>query len=169
VKFYLINPRYKQNNLNQGPRNPQYVTIMKPDILLTNIGQIASIAGHSEKPKKGEELGEVSIIENGAIAIAEGIIIGVGTTDDVLAQVTQEPELPPIEFPNMLATPGFIDSHTHLAFGGSRENDFAMKLQGKTYLEILDAGGGILNTLRTTRKASQDELCSNAFSYASDM
>ena len=155
MKFYLINPRYKQNNLNQDPRNPQHVTIMKPDILLTNIGQVATVAGHSEKPKKEEELGEVSIIENGSIAIADGVIIGVGTTSEVLAQVTQMPELPPIEFPNMLATPGFIDSHTHLAFGGSRENDFAMKLQGKTYLEILEAGGGILNTLRSTRKATQ--------------
>ncbi|MGY5860193.1 MAG: imidazolonepropionase, partial [Candidatus Thorarchaeota archaeon] len=142
---------------------------MKPDILLTNIGQVATLTNHSEKPKKGEELRELSIIENGAIAIADGVIIGVGSTSEILAQVTQMPELPPIEFPNMLATPGFIDSHTHLAFGGSRENDFAMKLQGKTYLEILEVGGGILNTLRSTRKASQGELCSNAFSYASDM
>jgi imidazolonepropionase len=142
---------------------------MKPDLLLTNIGQVATVAGHSEKPKKGDELKEVSLIENGAIAIADGKIICVGTTDDVLAQITQMSELPPIEFPNMLATPGFIDSHTHLAFGGSRENDFAMKLQGKTYLEILEAGGGILNTLKSTRKATQGELCSNAFSYATDM
>jgi len=142
---------------------------MKPDILLTNIGQIATVAGHSDIPKKGEELGEVSIIKNGAIAIANGAIIDVGPTNEVLAQITRMPELPPIEFPNMLAIPGLIDSHTHLAFGGSRENDFAMKLQGKTYLEILEAGGGILNTLRSTRKATQSELCSNAFSYAESM
>jgi len=142
---------------------------MKPDILLTGIGQIATVAGHSERPKRGAELKEVSIIENGSIAITEGKIVSVGTTDDVLSQITKMPELPSIEFPNMLAIPGFIDSHTHLAFGGSRENDFAMKLQGKTYLEILEAGGGILNTLRTTRKATQEELCSNAFSYAESM
>ena len=142
---------------------------MKPDILLTNIGQLATLAGNSERPKTGEDLGNLDIIENGAIAIKDGTIIAVGTTDDVMAQVTEEPDLPPIEFPNMLATPGFIDSHTHLAFGGSRENDFAMKLEGKMYLEILEAGGGILNTLRSTRKATQSELCSNAFSYASDM
>ena len=140
------------------------MTIMKPDILFANIGQIATVAGHSDTPKKGEKLKELSIIENGAIAIAEGVIIGVGTTDEIMAQITQMPELPPIEFPNMLATPGFVDSHTHLTFGGSRENDFAMKLQGKTYLEILQAGGGILNTLKSTRKATQNELCSNSFS-----
>jgi imidazolonepropionase len=142
---------------------------MKPDILLTGIGQIATVAGHSEKPKRGEDLQEVSIIENGAIAIANGKIINVGTTDEVLSQITETPELPSIDFPNMLAVPGFIDSHTHLAFGGSRENDFAMKLRGKTYLEILEAGGGILNTLRTTRDATQEELTNNAFSYAESM
>ena len=138
-------------------------------MLLINIGQIATVAGHSETPKTGDDLGKVSIIEKGAIAIAEGTIIAIGTTDEVISQITVMPELPPIDFPNMLATPGFIDSHTHLAFGGSRENDFAMKLEGKTYLQILDAGGGILNTLRSTRKATQGELCSNAFSYAESM
>ncbi len=142
---------------------------MKPDLLLTNIGQVATLAGHSETPKTGEQMNEVSIIENGAIAIKDGRILAVGSTKDVLSQVSEEPELPAIEFPGMLATPGFIDSHTHLTFGGSRENDFAMKLAGKSYLEILEAGGGILNTLRSTRAASPNELVKNAFSYAESM
>ena len=142
---------------------------MKPDLLLTNIGQIASLAGHSKEPKTRDQMNDVSIIENGAIAIKDGKVIAVGHTKDVLAQLDEEPELPAIEFPEMLATPGFIDSHTHLTFGGSRENDFAMKLAGRTYLEILEAGGGILNTLRSTRAANQSELVSNAFSYAESM
>ncbi|MFW9832396.1 MAG: imidazolonepropionase [Candidatus Thorarchaeota archaeon] len=142
---------------------------MKPDLLLTDIGQIATLAGHSENPKIGSQMNDVSIIENGAIAIKDGKIMAVGPTKEVLSQVTEEPKLPAIEFPGMLATPGFIDSHTHLAFGGSRENDFAMKLAGKSYLEILEAGGGILNTLRSTRKATPDELVSNAFSYGEGM
>jgi imidazolonepropionase len=142
---------------------------MKPDLLLTNIGQVATLSGHSETPKTGAQLNEVSIIENGAIAVQDDKIIAVGPTKEVLSQMTEEPKLPAIEFPGMLAIPGFIDSHTHLAFGGSRENDFTMKLAGKSYLEILEAGGGILNTLRSTRAASQDELVSNAFSYAESM
>lgn len=142
---------------------------MKPDILLTNIGQLATLKGHSDKPKRGEELNELSIIEDGAIAIDGGIIIAVGTTEEVTSQITGLRDLPTIEFPGMLATPGFIDSHTHLAFGGSREKDFALKLAGKTYLEILREGGGILNTLKSTRAASREELCSNAFSYAESM
>ncbi|MGD9395261.1 MAG: imidazolonepropionase [Candidatus Thorarchaeota archaeon] len=142
---------------------------MKPDLLLTNIGQVATLAGHIDTPKTGTQMSEVSIIENGAIAVKEGKIIAVGPTKEILSQVTEEPKLPAIEFPGMLATPGFIDSHTHLTFGGSRENDFAMKLAGKSYLEILEAGGGILNTLRSTRSASEKELVRNAFSYAEGM
>ncbi len=142
---------------------------MKPDMLLTNIGQVATLEGNSEHPKTGADLGELSIIESGAIAMKDGIITAVGPTAEVLAHITEMPDLPPIEFPNMLATPGFVDSHTHLVFGGSRENDFAMKLAGKTYMEILDAGGGILSTLRATRAATQKQLTSNAFSYATGM
>jgi imidazolonepropionase len=142
---------------------------MKPDILLTNIGQVATLKGHSEKPKTGEEMNEVSVIENGAIAIKDGKIAAVGPTSVIISEISEDPDLPSIEFPGMLAVPGFIDSHTHLVFGGSRENDFAMKLAGKSYLEILESGGGILNTLRYTREASQEELVSNGFSYAEGM
>lgn len=142
---------------------------MKPDILLTNIGQLATLAGNSDRPKTGENMMNLSIIENGAVAIKDGQIVSVGTTEDVLSQIPEDPVFPHIELPDMLALPGFIDSHTHLAFGGSRENDFAMKLLGKTYMEILEAGGGILNTLRATRAASQETLASNAFSIAERM
>jgi len=86
---------------------------MKPDILLMNIGQVATLQGHSNSPKTGEDMKELSIIEGGAIAIKEGIITAVGTTAEVLAHITEMPDLPPLEFPKMLATPGFIDSHTH--------------------------------------------------------
>jgi imidazolonepropionase len=142
---------------------------MKPDLLLTNIGQVATLSGHSESPKTGEDMKELSIIESGAIAIKDGTIVDVGSTTEVLAHTTEMPDLPPLEFPGMLAIPGFVDSHTHLVFGGSRENDFAMKLAGKTYLEILSAGGGILNTLRSTRSCSQEQLVKGAFSYAQSM
>ncbi|MGD9382026.1 MAG: imidazolonepropionase [Candidatus Thorarchaeota archaeon] len=142
---------------------------MKPDIVLSHIGQLATLAGHSDAPKTGQSLQELSIIEDGAVAIKDGRIVSVGMTNEVMSSLSEEPVLPPIEFPNMLAIPGFVDSHTHLVFGGSRENDFAMKLAGKGYMEILEGGGGILSTLKATRLATQDELRSNAFSYAESM
>ncbi len=142
---------------------------MKPDMLLTHIGQLATLAGNSDHPKTGDELGNLAIIENGAIAIKDGMILAVGTTKDIISQIDEEPVLPAIEFPGMFAMPGLVDSHTHLIFGGSRENDFAMKLAGKTYMEILEAGGGILNTLRATRQASREDLCHSAFTYGESM
>ncbi len=142
---------------------------MKPDLLLTNIGQLATLANANTKPKTGEDMRELSIIEKGAVAVKDGLIVAVGTTSDVLAQIDGNDLIPQIDLPGMLALPGFIDSHTHLVFGGSRENDFAMKLAGKSYMEILDAGGGILNTLRATRKASKSDLVRNGFSFAQRM
>jgi imidazolonepropionase len=142
---------------------------MKPDIVLSRIGQLATLAGHCDAPKTGDNMQELSIIEDGAVAIKDGRIVSVGPTNEVMSGLSEEPLLPPIEFPNMLAVPGFVDSHTHLVFGGSREDDFAMKLAGKRYIEILEAGGGILNTLGATRAATQDELGFNAFSYAEGM
>jgi len=142
---------------------------LKPDILLTHIGQLATLRGNSRVPKKGEGMKDLSIIEDGAVAIKDGTIAAVGTTKDVLSQVTEDPVLPSLEFPGMLGLPGFVDSHTHLVFGGSRENDFTMKLAGKTYMEILKAGGGILNTVRATRAASRNQLSNIACSFASSM
>ncbi|MHA1934642.1 MAG: imidazolonepropionase [Candidatus Thorarchaeota archaeon] len=142
---------------------------MKPDILLTKIGQLATLEGYRKRPKIGESMMELSIIEDGAIAIKNGIIQAVGTTQEIRSQISEEPTYPEIELPRMLAIPGFVDSHTHLVFGGSRENDFAMKLEGKTYLEILESGGGILNTLKETRQASREDLAKSAFSYGERM
>ncbi len=142
---------------------------MKPDILLTNIGQLATLEGNRSQPKRGSDMMELSIIKNGAIAIKDGLIKAVGTAEEVKAEITAEPGFPEIELQGMLTLPGFIDSHTHLVFAGSRENDFSMKLAGKSYLEILESGGGILNTLRATRAASREELYRNAFSFAERM
>jgi imidazolonepropionase len=142
---------------------------MKPDILITHIGQLATLEGSSHKPKTGEDMMEIGILQDAAVAIKKDRIIAVGSTQEVLDQLSGEPRLPEIELPGMFAMPGFVDSHTHLVFAGSRENDFSMKLAGKTYMEILRSGGGILNTLRATRQASLEELASSAFSYAESM
>lgn len=142
---------------------------MKPDLLLTHISQLATLQGNSQTPKTGGNMRELSVIEDGAIAIKDGLIVAVGSTRDVLSQATEEPTLPALEFPDMLGLPGFVDSHTHLVFAGSRENDFTMKLAQKTYMEILKAGGGILNTMRATRAASRDQLSRIAFAFASNM
>lgn len=97
-------------------------------------------------------------IEKGALAIQGGKIVWVGPMA----------ELPPVEAlehhdaAGMWITPGLIDCHTHLVYGGQRANEFAMRLQGKSYAEIAKAGGGILSTVEATRAASEEALQASA-------
>ncbi len=142
---------------------------MRPDLLLINIGQLATLKNKSECPRTGEDMKDLSIIEDGAVAIKDGRIIAVGNTDEVMSAFSSDDSIPTMQFPKRLVIPGLIDSHTHLVFGGSREHDFAMKLAGKTYMEILEAGGGILNTLRHTRSSSIDELEAQAWGFLENM
>ncbi len=142
---------------------------MQPSLLLTHIGQIATLSGSNERPKINEEMKNLGIIEDGAIAISGDRIAAVGPTRDVLSEIEDASSVPSVDFRGMSALPGFVDSHTHLVFGGSREHDFVMKLAGKTYMDILRAGGGILNTLQATRAASIDELARAAFSFGEGM
>lgn len=142
---------------------------MRPDLLLINIGQLATLKNQSGLPCTGEEMKELSVINDGAIAIKNGRIAAVGKTDEVLSEVQVDDSIPTMQFPKRLVIPGLIDSHTHLVFGGSREHDFAMKLAGKTYMEILEAGGGILNTLRHTRALSLNDLEGQAWGFLESM
>ena len=73
-----------ERNVHQDLCNNLIVIDMRPEMLLINIGQLATLEGHSKKPKVGEELNELSIIENGAIAIEGGIITAVGPTEEIL-------------------------------------------------------------------------------------
>ncbi|MBS7607617.1 imidazolonepropionase [Candidatus Bathyarchaeota archaeon] len=98
---------------------------------------------------------ELSVIRGGCVAVKDGRIIAVGKTADVKKIVRAETI---INASGKTVMPGFVDPHTHLVFAGSREEEFQMRVEGASYMEILKAGGGILKTVRETRKASSDEL-----------
>jgi len=99
---------------------------------------------------------QLEIITDGALLIGEGKILANGNLNELQSQYPQAfTEL--IEEP-MVLLPGFIDSHTHICFGGSRSLDYAMRNAGKTYLEIAKAGGGIWSSVQTTRAATEGEL-----------
>ncbi len=102
-------------------------------------------------PQRGKQLGELGLIKNGAVLIQAEKIFEVGSTPELLAAYPNEPRL---DAANCVVMPGFIDAHTHLVWAGNRAAEFEMRLQGKSYLEILAAGGGILSTVSATRKAS---------------
>lgn len=101
---------------------------------------------------------ELVVIENGGIIVENNTIIAVGTYKELLKQIDIKNTLLEEVISDSVCFPGFIDSHTHICFGGTRANDYAMRNAGKTYLEISKAGGGIWDTVTQTRKASILEL-----------
>ncbi len=121
------------------------------------IGPFSQIITFSGIPLKGAVKDEqLQIIESGGILIEKGIIVKVDSFD-LLRNAFSDVEIEETEGKNVLL-PGFVDSHTHICFGGNRSKDFAMRLNGKTYLEIAESGGGIWSTVTNTRKESKENL-----------
>ena len=129
---------------------------MQLDTLLTNIGELLPM--DKAGPVKGKEMNDITIIKDGAIGIKDGKVAWIGTAED--AKVFTAHQV--IDAKGKLVTPGLIDAHTHLVFGGSREEEMALKQQGVPYLDILAKGGGILSTVRATREATFEELYEKA-------
>lgn len=124
---------------------------MKAQLLIKNIGMLATACGNAAK--SGQEQGEISIRENVWIAVDDGKIAQIGQGEPENMEAEQV-----IDAQKRLVTAGLVDAHTHLVFGGWRENELALKLHGVPYLDILAQGGGILSTVRSTRAASEEEL-----------
>jgi imidazolonepropionase len=99
-------------------------------------------------------------IENGAIAIANGKIAWLGTQAELPSFDAEIVAV--IDGKGAWLTPGLVDCHTHIVYGGNRANEFEMRLEGKSYAEIANAGGGIVSTVKATRAASEDELFNSA-------
>jgi imidazolonepropionase len=106
-------------------------------------------------PQRGSALGDLGIIEDGAVAITDGNIIAVGKSSDLRQQYQASQT---IDASGKVVMPGFVDPHTHSVWAGDRANEFEMRIAGATYMEIMNAGGGIMSTVRKTRSASVDQL-----------
>ncbi|WP_413532549.1 imidazolonepropionase [Empedobacter brevis] len=121
------------------------------------IGPFKQIITLANLPLKGAiHENQVEILQDGGIIVDDEIIVEVGNFE-TLSQQHPNIEIEQIETEQILL-PGFVDSHTHVCFGGNRAKDFAMRLDGKTYLEIAENGGGIWSTVTETRKKTADEL-----------
>ena len=125
------------------------------DLLIENASEAITLRGGSQKPLLGEQMKNLGIIKNGSVAVEEGKIVAVGKTGEIRGKFEVKET---VDVDGKVVMPGFVDPHTHLVFAGSREEEFEMRIQGSTYMEILERGGGILRTVRETRKASRDEL-----------
>ncbi|MED1641705.1 imidazolonepropionase [Brevibacillus agri] len=132
---------------------------MKKPVWIRHASQLATLAGGSSAPVTGARMNELAIIEDGSVWLENGVIERVGT-DDELASVYRERahEAFVIDATGKLVTPGLIDPHTHLVHAGTRQNEFNMRLNGATYMEIMNNGGGIHATTAATRQATHEEL-----------
>ena len=129
---------------------------MKATLIIKEITSLITINGEN-KPRTGINQKEIGLIENGIVAVKDDRIIYVGR-GSLPSDIEVDENTIIINGKGKTVTPGLIDSHTHLVHGGSREHELSMKLQGKGYLEILAAGGGIHSTAKATEKASFEEL-----------
>lgn len=132
---------------------------MVETLVIRQAAELVTVAGHSAQPAKKALMNELKVIKNGTVIIQDGEIIAVGKDEDIMkeyaALLTTAEQ---IDASNKVVTPGLIDPHTHLVHAGTRENEYAMRLQGKSYMEIMNAGGGIHATTRATQAASFEQL-----------
>ncbi len=131
---------------------------MNIDTLIIHADQLVTCASDS-KPKRGAQMRDLGIIKDGAIAIHHGKIVDVGKTSDLYPKYQA---IDVIDATRSVVCPGFVDCHTHTVYAGNRFDEFEKRIEGKSYMQILGEGGGILNTVKTTRQASQSDLVRQA-------
>lgn len=129
-------------------------------MLITNIKGLVGLHPKDKLVLRGTELDHLPVLENAWLLIEGGLIKDFGEMDSIPSHTSNLPSQ--ISAKGRYVFPSWCDSHTHIVFAASREEEFAMKIQGKTYEEIAAAGGGILNSANKLQKATEDELFESA-------
>lgn len=132
-------------------------------MLIVHASQLLTLAGG---PQRGSDLGRLGILNDGAVLVRDGLIAEVGTSADLLARFPHEEQL---DAHDRAVLPGFVDPHTHAVWAGDRAAEFEMRLQGRSYMEIMASGGGINATVQATRNALPEELAAQTRSRTSAM
>ncbi len=129
-------------------------------LLIKDAAQVVTPEGKTARG--GEAMSHLRLIEGGAVLIEDDIIRFVGSTTEAEAYVSHNlpatAEVTRFDASGRVVLPGYVDSHTHFVFGGYRDHEFALRLQGAAYMDIMRAGGGIAFTIQETTAASEDEL-----------
>ena len=128
-------------------------------MIYKNIKELMTLAGVHQKDGRHLQPEDLSIQKNITVVEKMGKITWLGDFKNLPQEFAQDQI---IDCQNLVATPALVDSHTHLVFGGDRSFEYSMKLNGATYEEIAQAGGGILNTMESTLKTSLKELRASA-------
>ena len=129
--------------------------------IMHHADQLLTLAGG---PQRGYALGDLGLIEQGAVVIQGARILDVGRSEDLLKAY---PGAKRYDAHGKVVMPGFVDPHTHLVWAGDRADEFTLRLEGRPYMDILAMGGGILSTVRATRAASLEELVAQTRQRAS--
>jgi imidazolonepropionase len=127
-------------------------------LLIKHAAEIVTSTGTAAK--KGANMNRLKRITDGALLVKDGIIDWVGATADL--PIFNEKNLKIIDAEGCCVMPGFVDSHTHFVFGGYRPEEFFWRLNGTPYLEILERGGGILNTVKATHLMGYEAMVQSA-------
>ncbi len=129
---------------------------MKADLLIHSVSQLLTLAGG---PQRGGGLGQLGIIEDGAIAIVGDRIQAIGESDELRSTFEAEETIHAV---GRVVMPGFVDPHTHLIWAGDRADEFEARASGASYMEVLAQGGGILSTVQRTRETETSALIMQA-------
>lgn len=127
-------------------------------VWIKHASQLATLASSTKGPRTKEAMSDLAIIEDGSVWIEDGVIQAVGTTAELEEKYGAITDVEIIDATGRLVTPGLVDPHTHVVYGGSREQEFEQRLQGATYMAIMNAGGGIHASMRMTREATTEQL-----------
>jgi len=136
-------------------------------LLLINIRQLLTLQSSEAGPRRGRDLGNLGLIEDGAVLSVGGKIVSVGKTKDALGDSwikSNRKKIREIDCSGKVGLPGFVDSHTHPAFTAPRLADFEQRIAGATYEQIAEAGGGIRSTVEGVRKATRSALAGHVLS-----
>ena len=132
-------------------------------MLIHSATQLLTLTAEAQR---GSRMGELAIIPDGAVLIDGEHIAAVGKSSDLLERYPHEPRY---DASGRVVMPGFVDPHTHLVWAGQRAVEFEMRLEGKSYMEIMAAGGGIQSTVTATRAASHEDLLAQTRQHALDI
>lgn len=136
---------------------------MVVDLLLTNIKGLVQVRTASIKKVAGAGMSSLPVISNAFVSIVNGSVASIGTMEELPSAITAKQE---IDCTGRFVFPSFVDSHTHLVFAASREEEFVMKIKGASYQQIAASGGGILNSARKLQSLSEDELFERSIARA---
>ena len=125
-------------------------------LLVMGLAEVATPLGTT--PRRGPEQGRIARLPGAEVLCLRGRVAFVGASEERRRRFGELPGVPRLDGRGGTLVPGFVDPHTHLPWAGSREEEFAQRLAGRTYQEIAAAGGGILSTVRATREAGEEQL-----------